>query len=699
METQNSQKDGRFEELEQRTTKLLSESVEPQFTEYLYSFRNRLYVQQHQLDLLREELERSYRMYISRNVQTQEAVQTENAQVENTQTEIQQQGEAPAVLKTVPRNNVEFTIGVVAFSVIGVAFILTAFVMLGMTYANSFTKGMSLYAIPVLLLLFSEIVLYKKLPKLSRALTAIGVGGIYLSTVLNYLNLRNFNGLTAMVITVVVTAGTLLLSRKKDSSFLRIMGMLACYICFLPVGENITGGEFAVITGMLFLLNVMSVAVPVRKAPVALGITHLICNLVFSFMMVGIPYEIELPYQLGFVLSNIVVVNLIFYSLLRSVDKEKSQGKAVNAGGSIAAFCISSFIHIILLRFVLIEESFWEWVVKLVFHENTFTNVEMTCFSIAILTAVSIVFFLLQYKRREKWLQYIFLNIGILFLYVIPAWEEYGVMCFLGLLLVSKILLFSDEKILRTSDLILTILFCLGGSNEFNLWIIVGVLISVLFLRHWTTVYEIVLTFTLVQNVRLVLNHAGYEIFGVPVTVGILFVGLLLFNNVKRWQGEKIKVFNYMAVLGCLCALLAFPLSAESDNVINHVMLLVFGLAVIVITFHEKYHMEFKAKHLVAAIFLTYMALIFPAQTPVVTSILMMSTALISVVVGFCVQQRSVRIYGLVLSLFVCGKITLYDFAGIPTLQKTILFFVVGVIALVISGIYIILEKKSGERE
>ena len=58
-------------------------------------------------------------------------------------------------------------------------------------------------------------------------------------------------------------------------------------------------------------------------------------------------------------------------------------------------------------------------------------------------------------------------------------------------------------------------------------------------------------------------------------------------------------------------------------------------------------------------------------------------------------KKKSVRIYGLVLSLLVCGKIVLYDFMGAPTLQRTILLFSVGVMALVISGIYIILEKKN----
>ena len=43
-----------------------------------------------------------------------------------------------------------------------------------------------------------------------------------------------------------------------------------------------------------------------------------------------------------------------------------------------------------------------------------------------------------------------------------------------------------------------------------------------------------------------------------------------------------------------------------------------------------------------------------------------------------------------------CGKIALYDYWGAPVLQKTVLFFAVGVIALAIAGIYIVLEKNTG---
>ena len=123
----------------------------------------------------------------------------------------------------------------------------------------------------------------------------------------------------------------------------------------------------------------------------------------------------------------------------------------------------------------------------------------------------------------------------------------------------------------------------------------------------------------------------------------------------------------------------------------------VFLVLALVLPLQEKYYKNFKHRELIIVIFLTYMALIVKTNIPVINSILIMLIALVSVTAGFVKKDKPVRIYGLVLSLCTCGKIALYDYWGAAILQKTILFFVVGVIALVIAGIYIILEKKCNE--
>jgi hypothetical protein len=69
-----------------------------------------------------------------------------------------------------------------------------------------------------------------------------------------------------------------------------------------------------------------------------------------------------------------------------------------------------------------------------------------------------------------------------------------------------------------------------------------------------------------------------------------------------------------------------------------------------------------------------------------------MAVALICVALGFLMKQKSVRIYGLVLSMFVCVKLVFFDVADAASLVKTIMYFVVGILALVIAGVYIVAE-------
>ena len=176
-----------------------------------------------------------------------------------------------------------------------------------------------------------------------------------------------------------------------------------------------------------------------------------------------------------------------------------------------------------------------------------------------------------------------------------------------------------------------------------------------MFLVHeWSTYQEIVLTFSLAF---FALAHL-MPMIKLPAFSGILFVSILLFNNVNCMRGKGILVFNVFVLIGQVGALIGL-----ADPVYRN----------------------------------SYMALIVKTNIPVINSILIMLIALVSVTAGFVKKDKPVRIYGLVLSLCTCGKIALYDYWGAPILQKTILFFVVGVIALVIAGIYIILEKKCNE--
>ena len=171
---------GKLEKLESQVRKLLLESRDLAFTEYLRRLTERVRNQVYQIDLLQDELDRSYRAY------QQKQGQQSNAAVQNSQ-------EQQSNVASPQKKNAEFTVAAVLLSTLGGIFILTALVMLGMTIVNGFVKGISLYAISLAVLLVSELLVYPRLPRLGSVFSAIAFGGLYLTTLINYEVLNNFN--------------------------------------------------------------------------------------------------------------------------------------------------------------------------------------------------------------------------------------------------------------------------------------------------------------------------------------------------------------------------------------------------------------------------------------------------------------------------------------------------------------------------
>ena len=129
-----------------------------------------------------------------------------------------------------------------------------------------------------------------------------------------------------------------------------------------------------------------------------------------------------------------------------------------------------------------------------------------------------------------------------------------------------------------------------------------------------------------------------------------------------------------------------------------YVILTVLGLGIILFTFQPRFHMAVSWRGLAISGFLTYMVLVTRFDFRITSSILMMVVGLVSIVMGFQQEDKKLRVYGLILCLLTCFKITLYDFRA-QDLQRIILFLAAGVVALIIAGIYAFMEKKYSKSE
>lgn len=718
---------GTLEQLTQRVRNLMAESKDPEYTEYLHKMEERIRQQKYQVDLLKSEVDRTYTMYLRRmelneakaeaaaeTVVMQEPVVEEHVDVEPTVTEqvaaepdvmesevasqavteeasyfnrIEEPVQQQVPVQTAPqkKRNAEFTIGGAVLSVVGGGFILAALVTLGMTFMGGLFKGICLYGVSLLFLLASELYLYRRWQMMGATFSAIGIGGLYLSTAVNYLGLHNFNLWVTLGFTVAITVFVILLSRKRNSILYRIIGMIAGYLCFFMIQPGITELEFYVVSGLILLMNVLCILMPMQNAKAGIQTAHAAINTFFAIcfaIRAIVGCDLELWPVLIFVISSIVVMQMLFVA---QYFHYKQNGSDSCGAGFLTVYYISLVCYMFMANLLVAG-------VVDTYENNWYAY--GTAIAVGVIALVSL-FALSLRKCSGQGHVYTFLNLTAYFLVGCIGEKWNLVITILVMVALVKLICCKKSDIVyRVNDILITFLLCVAldlHGLEYSYALLAGVVFSILMIRYWQTVYEIGLTAVLVLYAA---NNLPYNL-NLPVIVGLLLVAILLYNNVKRWQGKNILVFNILALIVQGICFLILAGYVYQNEYITYLCMLVFGLATIVLTMQDKYQMNFKGKYLILAIFLTYMAFILRVEIPVINSILLMIIALVCVGVGFAVDKKSVRVYGLVLSLVVCGKLVLYDFFGAATIQKTILFFAVGVLALIIAAIYIILEKKN----
>lgn len=273
--------------LENQILYIMSISADRQYTEYLNTllgqYRNRMV----SAEYAQQEVNRTWNVYQQRmlrgefrrqNMQPMQAAQGGFTQPV--------QG-APAWQPASPqkKNSMEFTIGAGLLSVVGVVFVLVAFVMLGITYMDGFVKGMCLYGMSVVILLVSELLLRRKMPKFAVGITALGICGMYASTMINCSYLQNFNGYWAMGIAVAVSILALVISRKRDSGVMKVISFIGCYVCAFPIRNLFDMPVFAVVAAIMVVVNLMTVFLPVKRSRYAVDNIHCVTHMIFTLIM------------------------------------------------------------------------------------------------------------------------------------------------------------------------------------------------------------------------------------------------------------------------------------------------------------------------------------------------------------------------------------------------------------------------------
>lgn len=589
----------------------------------------------------------------------------------------------------------EFIVGAAVLSSVGGVFLLIALALVWVNYMDGFLKGMSMYLISGVFLCVSELLIRKVWLKLSYVLTSVGISGFYVSTMVNCQSFNHFPVTVGLIIIAMFSVFVLLYGWARNIPWYRILSLLVFYFC-LTLGRVKLGDEMYFLTIAFGLaVGLLNALLPLKRQILALTVISMLAMVLLFDKPIGIDW-LGMVQELIYCMGAMLVLTLLLYRPLKISNAASHQ--KFDAGSSQDVDRTLCFVVYLVSLFFL-----YLWFIGAALSRNIFSPALQFCMIGT--GSICLVSFAILWKYREKWLIYLWFNILACTVYLTMELRDgegigWGGWCLAVLLLISELLSLHRRptRLLSVCRAVLTATACItviSVSGKVYVYVLLAILLAGIFLvNHWHTYYELAATYTLawfvIKDLPIMLS--------LPVFVGVLFVGILLVNNIKRLRGSKPLIYNWGILVGQIMAYLFLLMPICRNFYLMYFCMLIFGLSIIVLILQEKYQLNCECKLFVAELFLAYLALTIHLNPSVIASILLMAVALAGVIGGFRLNQKSARICGLLFSLLACGKIVLYDFRGGPTIQRILLFLVAGVIAMIIGGIYIILEKKMREK-
>jgi len=659
------------------------EVKEEAFLGYLKKMEEALCREQVKIDDFAANLHQNYEIYKKRHQDLKPVVTPEPEDLfvpepEFVQVELPKEKPVPlppAVKQPAKKTDMEFGVGAVVLSIVGALFIIASLVIFGLNFMDNIQQGIFFYLLAGVVIAFSEFALRKHLERFAQAVTGIGVCVLYTATILNYLYLHTMNSVAALLATVAISVFALLLSRKRESASLRMIGILGCYISLMPLDKFESQTEFIVPCLILLIVNVIYLLLPVQRNDKAVRNVHAMANVVASGYLMVIAWisDVSSVWMFVFHVAMLLIHYVIYYGLKR---KEGLKGFYVT--GQI-------LLHA-MLAFVVWDEAFYIVAAFVLFAMHA----------------------LVLWLERSKERDYVALHCWSGYLAI--TFASIGASEFLVavsvLYMLYQVLTRVWDESLRLANAVMALLsgciFCFNVQSDTNMQyvLLAAFVLSVVCLKYDKVFHELLLMAVL----------WGFGLFGfdqieiaLPLSLLLLFICTILFTRVDMYRPERINKLIVFAWISNSISLLSSLTTFGDPNRISMTIVLLVESALLMILFSEssgtKPENVVRGRAHALTIFFTYMVFAYGIELPIVVSILLMVIAVASVGIGFLLKIKGVRIYGLCMSLFVCAKLLLVDFADAQSADRVISFLVVGVIALAISYLYMRIERSLAEKE
>ncbi|MBU3129716.1 DUF2339 domain-containing protein [Clostridium tagluense] len=583
-------------------------------------------------------------------------------------------------------------LGVGALNLVGIILILISLSTFGRyAYVNFMSKemkGATLFVIPTLILLVGELYFSKKNYKFSKSITALGISGLYTAVIINYLVLDNITGIFALVITTIITGGAIYLSYKKESNLLRIVTLMGAYICLVPVGKISMQQSYIIVT-ILIIINILNIYFPlqaIKNKDINISFEFYTSMLaLFSTLIIGMSFD-----------ENVLILLLITITVIYSVQfmltcKEKES--TLNSLGLLLYFIIYPLVTI---------EKYWN---------STIWYAPLASYCI-----IGIVI-LLRVKNTSKWTGYVgfVLTALSILLRINLMWgDKYTTVTIIAIsiLVLSTLMAWLKDKNIFLKSTLIGLVFISILSYLFNINKSISIIYLVLFasILYYSKEFKNNLVIIAFKYFYL-LTIAGWilnQIIDIDVfnnlesfiLLSICVIYTVIINKVNILRHDNIKIMNYISLCLITLACIISGLFGNTEFYLSTSLI----VYILVSMFTEDYvdsKILRQNKVLIYALLTTYIVvrLSFIVDAVYEFKQLLLSTSLMlvalgSVFLGFKIKNSKLRKYGLILSLITCAKLMLVDFYSFNFIIKTLVFMIVGVIALIISYTFSKLEKE-----
>lgn len=583
----------------------------------------------------------------------------------------------------------EFNIGANLLNIIGVILVLISIIIFGKyIYSNLFSnalKGFFLFVLSIAVVASGEYFFKPKLPRYAEGISALGVSSLYASLMINYLILNTLSGLWAIILSVIITGFSIYLSRKNDSNIIRMIALLGGYGCLFPL-EYLSGAKSYITVIILTLISVANLVFPIKKANVIFkdyafdfGKGSIIINMIFMFSFLG-SGNLE-DYAAYLYLALTLATIAIYYSLM-NYDSHKTLfiGSFIILGSTFGteAVLVNFFVYLLLF-----SACFWFTRNKPV--SNVYLSLGLIC--LAILLDI--------FGEKDLW---------------VVAMLTYGVVMMSVFFLKTR----GSNYLKITTGLLLFVsgtltVFCMSDLLTVFALIGFGFILWYLSLDFKEDMSYLGLKYIYLASWMFYISYIFYytlELENLGFTLSMLFVFIFILLNThcknfrtksSRWENEK------------LLMIALFLNNARWNQTLMGYMLMAFVtfLFVYMITskiyvqnpiFDKKKYKIYAESIILESFFLFAFVINHLTLSNILFSISLMIVAFGCVWFGFNKSDAGLRKLGLGLALFVCAKLILYDLSSMEFILKAVLFFIVGIAALVISYYYSKQERDQNKK-